>query len=164
MAQDAARQEREEKREKEYQTKLEAEKKDAEAKAAKAALEKARKEEVSDAAEKAKEAAEKEAEDKAKQATADHEKALKEVNEKAEAAEKAQKAAEEESDKLKPTDDAKQPPIKFKDAVGRMFSFPWALCKTWKVSRPPLAWGMALTLYTYREWRGSSGKPLSMSK
>jgi hypothetical protein len=25
-------------------------------------------------------------------------------------------------------------PIKFKDAVGRKFSFPWDLCKTWKVS------------------------------
>jgi hypothetical protein len=25
------------------------------------------------------------------------------------------------------------PPIKFKDAVGRKFSFPWHLCKTWKV-------------------------------
>lgn len=24
-------------------------------------------------------------------------------------------------------------PIKFKDAVGRKFSFPWDLCKTWKV-------------------------------
>ncbi|KAF2766011.1 hypothetical protein EJ03DRAFT_278987, partial [Teratosphaeria nubilosa] len=23
-------------------------------------------------------------------------------------------------------------PIKFKDAVGRKFSFPWHLCKTWK--------------------------------
>jgi hypothetical protein len=27
------------------------------------------------------------------------------------------------------------PPIKYKDAVGRKFSFPWHLCKSWKVSR-----------------------------
>jgi hypothetical protein len=26
-------------------------------------------------------------------------------------------------------------PIKFKDAVGRNFGFPWHLCKSWKVSR-----------------------------
>ncbi|KAF2435022.1 hypothetical protein EJ08DRAFT_580876 [Tothia fuscella] len=25
-----------------------------------------------------------------------------------------------------------KPPIKFKDAVGRKFSFPWHLCKSWK--------------------------------
>lgn len=31
-------------------------------------------------------------------------------------------------------DDRPKPPIKFKDAVGRKFSFPWHLCKTWKVS------------------------------
>jgi hypothetical protein len=41
------------------------------------------------------------------------------------------KAAEEELAKLKPSL-APKPPIKFKDAVGRKFSFPWALCKTWK--------------------------------
>jgi hypothetical protein len=28
-----------------------------------------------------------------------------------------------------------KPPIKFKDAVGRKFSFPWHLCKSWKVRR-----------------------------
>lgn len=26
-----------------------------------------------------------------------------------------------------------KPPIKFKDAVGRKFSFPWDICKTWEV-------------------------------
>jgi len=30
-------------------------------------------------------------------------------------------------------------PIKFKDAVGRKFSFPWNLCKTWKVRRSMFA-------------------------
>lgn len=29
---------------------------------------------------------------------------------------------------------APRAPIKFKDAVGRKFSFPWQLCKTWKVN------------------------------
>jgi hypothetical protein len=28
--------------------------------------------------------------------------------------------------------DAQMPPIKFKDAVGRKFNFPWHICKTWK--------------------------------
>jgi hypothetical protein len=41
------------------------------------------------------------------------------------------KAAEEEVARLKPSL-APKPPIKFKDAVGRKFSFPWELCKTWK--------------------------------
>lgn len=45
--------------------------------------------------------------------------------------EKAKKAAEEEAEKLRPSDVPK-PPIRFKDAVGRKFSFPWHLCKTWK--------------------------------
>jgi hypothetical protein len=44
--------------------------------------------------------------------------------------EKATKAAEEAA-KFMPSDDPK-PPIRFKDAVGRKFSFPWHLCKTWK--------------------------------
>jgi hypothetical protein len=30
------------------------------------------------------------------------------------------------------SDDTAQAPIRFKDAVGRKFSFPWHLCKTWK--------------------------------
>lgn len=33
----------------------------------------------------------------------------------------------------KADDDILRPPIKFKDAVGRKFSFPWHLCKTWNV-------------------------------
>ncbi|KAJ4357664.1 uncharacterized protein N0V89_002240 [Didymosphaeria variabile] len=60
-----------------------------------------------------------------------HEKALSEAKVAAEELEKVKKAAEEEAAKLKPSDDPK-PPIKFKDAVGRKFSFPWHLCKTWK--------------------------------
>ncbi|KAK8207025.1 hypothetical protein IWZ01DRAFT_508952 [Phyllosticta capitalensis] len=37
-----------------------------------------------------------------------------------------------ESDDKKPQADEKKPPIKFKDAVGRKFSFPWHLCNNWK--------------------------------
>ena len=38
----------------------------------------------------------------------------------------------EEAAKLKPSG-APKPSIKFKDAVGRKFTFPWRLCKTWEV-------------------------------
>ena len=34
--------------------------------------------------------------------------------------------------KNKPLPDIDQPPVLFKDAVGRKFSFPWHLCKSWK--------------------------------
>lgn len=27
----------------------------------------------------------------------------------------------------------RKPPIKFKDAVGRRFRFPWEICSTWRV-------------------------------
>jgi hypothetical protein len=39
--------------------------------------------------------------------------------------------AEAEAKRLKPSDPPKAP-IKFKDAVGRKFSFPWHICKSWK--------------------------------
>lgn len=45
----------------------------------------------------------------------------------------AKTAAENETERLRPGDDMLKPPIKFKDAVGRKFSFPWHLCKIWKV-------------------------------
>lgn len=51
----------------------------------------------------------------------------------AEELEKAKKAAEEEAAKLKSVPDKKEP-IKFKDCVGRKFTFPWHICKTWTVS------------------------------
>jgi hypothetical protein len=50
-------------------------------------------------------------------------------------AEKAQIVAESEAKLLRPSEDRLQPPIRFKDAVGRKFSFPWHLCKTWKVPK-----------------------------
>ncbi|KAK5674309.1 hypothetical protein LTS10_012893 [Elasticomyces elasticus] len=37
-----------------------------------------------------------------------------------------------EKERNKPAEYAMKAPIKFKDAVGRKFSFPWHLCKTWK--------------------------------
>lgn len=76
------------------------------------------------AAKKAKEQAEKEHKEAA-------EKAEKEAKE---AAEKAAKEAEAaEAAKPPPPPKEKQKPIKFKDAVGRKFSFPFHLCSTWSV-------------------------------
>ena len=40
--------------------------------------------------------------------------------------------AETAAAKNKPLPDIDQAPIRFKDAVGRKFTFPWHLCKTWK--------------------------------
>lgn len=62
-----------------------------------------------------------------------HEEALAEAKAETEELRKAKIAAEKAAAKLKFLD-APKAPIKFKDAVGRKFSFPWNLCKTWKVS------------------------------
>ena len=97
---------------------------------AKAAVEKAEAE--------AKAAIEK-AEKESKEAVLKAEKESKEAVEKAEkeakeAVDKAEKEAKASIDKaLAPKDDKKKP-IKFKDAVGRKFSFPFHLCTTWAVS------------------------------
>jgi hypothetical protein len=45
----------------------------------------------------------------------------------------AKKKFEDEARALRQMNDMLKLPIKFKDVVGRMFSFPWHLCKTWKV-------------------------------
>jgi hypothetical protein len=45
---------------------------------------------------------------------------------------KLQELQESMAAKDRPIPDMEQAPIKFKDAVGRKFSFPWHLCKTWK--------------------------------
>lgn len=99
--------------------------------AEKAATEKIGKE-LSAAAADAKKAAEAEAEKKAKEAKDAADKAFEEMKKKHEEAEAAKKKAEEEAAALKPK--GVPPPIKFKDAVGRKFSFPFDICKTWKVS------------------------------
>ncbi|KAJ5777092.1 hypothetical protein N7520_000338 [Penicillium odoratum] len=51
---------------------------------------------------------------------------------KAAAAAAAAKAKEEEENKNKVPPPEKKKPIKFKDAVGRKFSFPFELCSTWR--------------------------------
>ncbi|KAJ4301068.1 hypothetical protein N0V90_003158 [Kalmusia sp. IMI 367209] len=112
-----------------------ADKAEADAKVAKEAAEKAAQAEAAakllEAAKAAREEAEAKAAKEAEDTKAAHEKALAEAKAAQEELEKAKKAAEEEAAKLKPSD-APKPPIKFKDAVGRKFSFPWHLCKTWK--------------------------------
>lgn len=92
-----------------------------------------KKDEISLATKKAKEAAEEAANEKAKKAKDEHEKAIEVAKKKAEELEKSKKALEEEVKKHKGTPDDAKAPIKFKDAVGRKFSFPWRICKTWKV-------------------------------
>ena len=102
------------------------------AKKAKEEEEKNKKEEIAAASKKAKEDAEKKAEEAAKKAKEEHEQKLKEAETAKAEAEKKQKELEETVERNKPTPDSLQAPIKFKDAVGRRFSFPWHLCKTWK--------------------------------
>ncbi|CAO2649214.1 Nn.00g065990.m01.CDS01 [Neocucurbitaria sp. VM-36] len=81
-------------------------------------------------AQKAREDAEAKATVETEEVKAAHERALSEAMHAATELEKARKMAVEEAAKLRP--DAPKPPIKFKDAVGRKFSFPWHICKTWK--------------------------------
>jgi hypothetical protein len=86
-----------------------------------------------------KEAAKKAAEEKEKfdKKTAEEkekfDKELEEIKKKAAEVEAAKKKFEEEAKKLRPGDDMLKAPIRFKDALGRKFSFPWHICKTWKV-------------------------------
>jgi len=93
--------------------------------------EKKKKEEIADASKKAKEAAEQKAADAAKKAKEEHDKKLKEAEAAKEEAIKKQKELEEETKKLKPPDHSGKS-VKFTDAMGRKFSFPYHLCKTWK--------------------------------
>ena len=94
--------------------------------------EKRKKEEIAAASKQAKEDAEKKAAEASKKAKEEHEKKLKEAEAAKAEAEKKYKEAEAEAEKLKPAPDMTKLPIKFKDAVGRKFSFPFHLCKTWK--------------------------------
>ena len=102
------------------------------AKIAKEEEEKKKKEEIAAASKKATENAEKKAEEAAKKAKDEHEKKLKEAQTAKEELEKKQKELEEANAKLTPAPDMGKAPIRFKDAVGRKFSFPFHLCKTWK--------------------------------
>ncbi|KAJ9645171.1 hypothetical protein H2199_003176 [Coniosporium tulheliwenetii] len=146
------------KREEAAEAARKAERAEAESKAAaEAAEKKAAAEEAAKlvaAAKKAREEAEAKAKKEAEDAKAAHEKALAEAKAAQEEAEKAKKEAEDlkakaEADKKKAEEEAKaaaeaaleaskpkpdeaKKPIRFKDAVGRKFSFPWHLCKTWR--------------------------------
>ena len=119
-------------REKAAAAKAAEEKAAADAKIAKEAADKKAAEEAAqailDAAAKAQKDAETKAEEAAKKAQEEHDKKVKEL-------EAAAEAAKKEAAEAKGPGDEKKPPIKFKDAVGRKFSFPWHLCKTWKVSK-----------------------------
>ena len=91
---------------------------------------------AADAAEAAKNAAEKEAkatqeaaEAAAKAAKVEHEAALKKAEEAAAAAKKEAEAAEAKAAAVAPPD--KKAPLKFKDALGRNFNFPWDRCCKW---------------------------------
>lgn len=59
-------------------------------------------------------------------------KAFEDMKKKYEESERARNIAEAEAFALKLKDIP--PPIKFNDAVGRKFTFPFDICKTWKVS------------------------------
>ncbi|KAH7062373.1 hypothetical protein B0J12DRAFT_235884 [Macrophomina phaseolina] len=128
-----------------------AEKAEADAKAAKDAAEKQKAAEdaakLLAAAKKAREEAEAKAAEEAKATKEAHEKALAEAAAAAEELKKAKEEAEKKAaDEAKAKEEAekkaaevaapppaeKKPPIKFKDAVGRKFSFPWHICCTWK--------------------------------
>lgn len=130
-------------REKEWIAEREAEAAARAAEKARIEEEKKRQQELADARKKAKEDAESKAADAAKKAKEEHEAAVKKAKdehdaklaeaEKAKAElEAAKKALEEDIAKNKPTPDSQKAPIRFKDAVGRKFSFPWHICKTWK--------------------------------
>lgn len=119
-------------REQEQLKRIEAEAAAAAAAKAKDEEEKKKKQEIADASKKAKEDAEKKAEAAAKKLQDEHDKKWKEAEAAKAELEKKHKEVEEERDKLKPAPDTGKPPIRFKDAVGRKFSFPFHLCKTWK--------------------------------
>lgn len=89
--------------------------------------------EIKAATERATLEAEKKATEEAAKKKEEHDKELEEVKKKAQELEEGKKKAEAEAKSLRPGDDMKKAPIRFKDAVGRKFAFPWHLCKTWKV-------------------------------
>jgi hypothetical protein len=67
-----------------------------------------------------------------KKVKATHEEALADENAAAEEFEKAKAVAEAEAARLKPDPSRPKPPVRFKDALGRNFSFSWDLCKSWR--------------------------------
>lgn len=84
-----------------------------------------------EAADTARREVEKKAKEDADAAKEIHEKKLAEIRLTQEKLERARIVAEYEAKQLKQSDEPKLP-IRFKDAVGREFSFPWHLVETWK--------------------------------
>ena len=78
------------------------------------------------------------------------EKAEKEAKE---AVAKAEKEAKEAIEKAVAPKDDKKKPIKFKDAVGRKFSFPFELCATWGVNCALVIVFSATSLTILRGWK-----------
>jgi hypothetical protein len=102
------------------------------AKKAKEEAEALQSQEIAAASAAAKAAAETAAAEAAKAAKEESDKKLAEAEAAKAELEKKQKELEEAVAKAAPVPDMLKAPIKFKDAVGRKFSFPWHLCKTWK--------------------------------
>jgi hypothetical protein len=75
-----------------------------------------------------------------------------EEGKKTKAAEEAKKKAEEQAKALSKPKEDKKKPIKFKDAVGRKFSFPFHLCATWAVSTPSLII-LPVLIIVVRAWK-----------
>jgi hypothetical protein len=88
----------------------------------------------------------------------EYDKELEEAKKKAQEFEEGQKKAEAEAKSLRPGDDMTKAPIRFKDAVGRKFAFPWHLCKTWKVYYSHSDWIPARTDLCFRVRKLSSSK------
>lgn len=116
--------------EKVRQSKLEMEKRDAEAELRRIIDERRAAQLVADAASKAKVEAEMEALRKAKALEAEHKV---ELDKQKAAAEKYRKEVEAN----KRDEDSRKGAVKFKDGVGRKFTFPFKVCKTWQVCHHP---------------------------
>jgi hypothetical protein len=87
------------------------------------------------------------------------EEATKKAEEEKKAADEAKAKAEAEAKALATPSDKKKP-IKFKDAVGRKFSFPFHLCQTWSVSHIPNSIMFVIANQFPRVWRSSLDKHL----
>ena len=133
--------------------------------AAKAEAERKIADDIAAAASAAAAAATEEAEKKAAERAAEEAAKAKAAAEEAE--KKAAEAAAAVPPPPPPPPEEKKKPIKFKDAVGRKFSFPFHLCNTWEVSDRDLLqryrwWTDFSNLWNCREWKTSYGKPSSM--
>jgi len=128
LARDKAREDEIEKQKREWELKLAADREALRrADELAAATEAARVKAEAAAAKKAKEA-----EDKANKEKEKYEKDLAELKKKNEDAKKAKEALKKERDALIPPADDTRAAVKFKDAGGRTWTFPWKFCKQWE--------------------------------